>query len=72
MLAQATTTLDEQYVVSRDAMQSYRRLGLVDAGIIHVAQTYLVLTDDFPLTKYLESQGVEVINFNYIRTYNWK
>ena len=43
---------DEEYVPSVTAMQGYRRLGLTDAGIIHLAQgRYLVLSDDFPLSK---------------------
>lgn len=72
VLAQATTVLDEQYVASRDAMQGYRRFGLTDAGIMAIAGTYLVITDDLPLSNYLLSTGVDVINFNWIRSYNWK
>jgi predicted nucleic acid-binding protein len=72
VLATAITTLDEQYVRSNDAMQGYRKLGLTDAGIIHIARTYLILTDDFPLSGYLQSIGADVINFNWVRSYLWK
>jgi rRNA-processing protein FCF1 len=70
VLAEAITRLNEQYVPSNDAMQGYRRLGVTDAGIIHIAHTYLVLTDDFPLSNYLESRGIDVINFNHLRPYS--
>lgn len=70
-LTKAISALDEQYVVTNDAMQGYRRLGVTDAGIIHIAQKYLILTDDFPLSQYLQTRGVNVLNFNHIRLYNW-
>lgn len=71
VLATAISTLEEQYVISSDAMRGYHRLGVTDAGIIHIATTYLVLTDDFPLSNYITHIGGAVINFNWIRPYNW-
>ena len=45
-----------------------RKFGLTDAGITVIArEKYLVLTDDFPLSGYLEKQGIDVINFNHLR-----
>lgn len=74
IFAQSLTLLDEQYVRSRDiaATSAFQRFGITDAGIIHVAQgKYLTITDDFPLSQYLRSQGADVLNFNEIRPYNW-
>ena len=42
-------------------------IGITDAGILMLAsQNYLVLTDDLPLFNYLQSQSVDVINFNHL------
>jgi rRNA-processing protein FCF1 len=54
-------------------MSEFRRFGLTDAGIQHLAQAKrLVLTDDFRLSQYLGSIQIEVLNFNHIRTLNWR
>ncbi len=74
IFAQGLTLLDEQYVRSTEIATTsvFRRFGITDAGIIHVAQgKYLTITDDFPLSQYLRSQGADVLNFNEIRPYNW-
>lgn len=66
--------LEERYVPSIDAAQEYafEKFGLTDAGIAVLARTpFLVLTGDFPLYRYLDSQGVDVINFNQLRPYGW-
>lgn len=48
----------------------FAKFGLTDSGIASLAKdTYLVLTDDFKLSNYLQSQKVDVINFNHLRTY---
>ena len=68
------TLLEEENVASRDVatMQEFVRFGLTDTGIIRLARgRYLVLTDDFRLSQYLQSVGVDVVNFNHIRTANW-
>lgn len=66
--------LKEEYVTSKNASSSpeFIRFGVTDATILAVSQVpYLVLTDDFRLSQYLQSKGVDVINFNHIRTFNW-
>ena len=68
------TLLEEEYVASKDVadMQEFVRFGLTDTGIVHLTKgKYLVLTDDFPLSQYLQSAGVDVINFNHIRIAYW-
>ncbi|MGI9104680.1 MAG: PIN domain-containing protein [Pyrinomonadaceae bacterium] len=66
--------LDEHYMESSKISSTphFLKLGLTDSGILNLAQgQYLVLTDDFRLAGQLEKQGIDVINFNHIRTMNW-
>lgn len=66
--------LEEENVTGRDVaqMQEFVRFGLTDTGIIHLTRgRYLVLTDDFRLSQYLQNAGVDVVNFNHIRTAHW-
>ena len=68
------TLLEEENVASRDVAQTqeFVKFGLTDTGIIHLTKgKYLVLTDDFRLSQYLQSAGVDVVNFNHIRTTYW-
>ncbi|HEY0098091.1 MAG TPA: hypothetical protein VGB76_03955, partial [Pyrinomonadaceae bacterium] len=68
-------TLEEHYVATAklSATEHFPKLGLTDAGILNLAKDqYLVLSNDFKLVGYLSKQGVDAINFNYIRTLNWK
>ncbi|HEX8072717.1 MAG TPA: PIN domain-containing protein [Pyrinomonadaceae bacterium] len=72
--ADQLTVLEEHYITSMEVSSTpfFLKLGLTDAGILNLAQgQYLVLTDDFRLVGYLEKHGVDVINFNHIRTMNW-
>ena len=53
----------------RDYLNKY---GLTDTSIISDARKkFVVLTDDFPLSGYLNSAGVDAINFNHLRMVNW-
>lgn len=72
--AEQIATLQEHYIESAKVSSAphFLKLGLTDSGILNLAQgRYLVLTDDFPLAGRLEKQGIDVINFNHIRTMNW-
>jgi len=63
-------TIDETYVPSGDLIEDDRfsRFGLTDCAIMTlVKKRYLLLTDDFRLSKYFLSIGGDVINFNHIR-----
>lgn len=65
----------EEYQESKElaTMPSFFKFGLTDAGIIHVVQkNFLLITDDFPLSQFLSSQGVDVVNFNHLRILNWE
>ena len=69
------TILDEYYEASQEvalnpAMMKY---GLTDTAILlHARDRYLLLTDDFKLAGFFNSQKGAAVNFNHIRTVNWK
>ncbi len=72
--AEALQAYDEKYFASTDLAASpyFTKFGLTDSSIIAKAKgNYLVMTDDFRLSNYLQSQLVDVINFNHLRIYNW-
>ncbi len=65
--------LEEQQIASVDVAQTdeFLRFGLTDAAILQVARTgYLVLTDDFRLSNYMESNKLDVLNFTHLRAPN--
>jgi len=66
--------LEEHYIESRKVspLAHFKKFGLTDAGIIElVRERFLVLTDDLKLANYLQNVGVDVINFNNLRSMNW-
>jgi rRNA-processing protein FCF1 len=70
LFAQHIALLEEYYVESRQlsSVSQFPKLGLTDCGIMELSRNqYLVLTDDFRLAGHLDSQGIDVINFNHIR-----
>lgn len=72
--AEQIVEIEEHYKESGKvcALEHFRKFGLTDSGIIDlVKDKYLVLTDDFPLANYLQTVGIDVINFNHIRTLSW-
>lgn len=42
-------------------------LGLTDAGLSLLASSHVIVTMDFPLSNYLETKHLNVINFNHLR-----
>jgi rRNA-processing protein FCF1 len=78
-LAEVAGILEEHYIKSAAVagINSFTRFGLTDCGILELARSgthskgnrYLVLTDDLKLATYLQSSGVDVINFNHLRDY---
>jgi rRNA-processing protein FCF1 len=72
-LAAIIAVLSELQVPAEEAARdpAFPRFGLTDIAILQHASEgrYLVLTDDFRLSQYLASIGVEVINFNHLRMY---
>ncbi|MDX2232391.1 MAG: PIN domain-containing protein [Leptolyngbyaceae cyanobacterium bins.349] len=74
IFAKSISLLDEHYIDSCTISErpEFVRFGLTDCGILEAAQNqYLVLTDDLKLSVHLQSQGVDVVNFNNIRVLNW-
>lgn len=72
--ATTISVFNESFINSQIAAQNqgFIKFGLTDCGIAETAQSqYLVLTDDFKLYLYLQSQGIDAINFNHLRTYGW-
>lgn len=48
--------------------EHFPKLGITDSGILELApNSYLVLTDDFPLANRLAHMNVDVINYNHVR-----
>ena len=75
VFAEGVAKLNEFYLESKEVARtdSFTKFGLTDCGIATLAKNkYLVLTDDFKLTNYLENIGIDTINFNHIRPYGWK
>ncbi|MBD0320928.1 MAG: hypothetical protein ICV87_11380 [Gemmatimonadetes bacterium] len=53
------------------AEPAFPRFGIADAAVLHEAKgRYLVLTDDFRLSQYLQSEGVDVFNFHHLQFYD--
>ncbi|GAB4280177.1 MAG: PIN domain-containing protein [Oscillatoriaceae cyanobacterium] len=73
-LAEGITMLKEFYLPSENVVKvdKYIKFGLTDSGIIELSRDkYLVLTDDLRLATYLQSLGIDTVNFNHIRVYGW-
>jgi len=70
LFAKTITQLEEQYQSSEklSALPEFKKFGLTDCGILNLSQTpYLILTDDFRLSAYLQKQGVDAVNFTNLR-----
>jgi len=75
VFAEGVARLNESYLESTEVVRTdnFTKFGLTDCGIATLAKNkYLVLTDDFKLTNYLENIGIDTINFNHILPYGWK
>lgn len=75
VFSKIVTTLEEHYVPSVTAVSlaGFLRFGLTDIAIEELAlNRYLVLSDDLKLTIYLQTNGVDTINFNHLRAVNWQ
>lgn len=65
---------EEQYIAAALVCDDpgFNRFGLTDIAIHLVAkERFLVLTEDFALYNSLSKRGIDVINFNHIRTQQW-
>lgn len=71
LLARSIPAMRETHVAGEHLARGepFVKLGITDASIIEVAaEPYLVLTDDFRLYNFLATRGVDVLNFNNIRS----
>lgn len=74
VLGHLGSRLNELYLKSQEVVQldRFTKFGLTDCGILKICpKQYLVLTDDLKLAHYLQTQEVDVLNFNHIRVYGW-
>lgn len=70
----AIELISEEYTPGSEiaATNEFARFGITDAAIVrHAKSKYLVLTDDFRLSQYLQANGADALNFNHIRRLNW-
>lgn len=52
--------------------EDFLRFGLTDTAIAMIAPgRYLVLTDELALSGLLRKRGVDVVNFNHLRSLSW-
>jgi hypothetical protein len=68
------STLAERYLRSNKitASSQFVSCGLADASLVEVSRGRLLpLTDDLRLYVALQSEGIDAINFNHIREFNW-
>lgn len=74
IFAERVASLEEVFLPSRDIASlewPFVKYGLTDYGIAKISQNkYLVLTDDLRFTYYLNSQGIDTVNFNNLRSDN--
>jgi len=62
--------LTEEFVPSSKvcSLEHFNKFHLTDSGIIDVVKDkYLVLTDDFKLSSYMRTSGIDYINFDHLR-----
>jgi hypothetical protein len=61
--------ISEQWIpAAKIAKSDFMALGLTDAALAELATTHIILTLDFPLSNWLESRGLNVINFTHLRS----
>lgn len=74
LFARSVLSMKESYtpVAALSRNPAFVKFGITDASIRDIASGYLVLTDDFPLSNYLRSQSLDVLNFNNIRPLGYK
>ena len=69
-LARYTITIPEQHVATADVgrLPELTRFGVTDAALCELAKTHTIITAEYRLSGYLRSLGLDVINFNHLRT----
>lgn len=60
--------VSEQWIAAKEIIvEPMFHLGITDACLCRLAASHVILTIDFPLSNYLETRKLNVINFNYLR-----
>jgi hypothetical protein len=70
LLRDTIPVLEEHYVPANELVEedAFLIYGVADTSILKAAEhPYLVLTDDFKLSGYMSSQGMDVLNFHHIK-----
>jgi hypothetical protein len=66
--ARQVDLVEEEWISAQTIVQTPAIfLGLTDAALCALASTHVILTIDFPLSNYLESRKLNVVNFNHLR-----
>ena len=69
-LARYAVAVPEQHVATADVgrLPEFTRFGITDAALCELAKTHTIITAEYRLSGYLRSLGLDVINFNHLRT----
>ena len=62
---------EEKYIESEDLTKSHTflKFGLADSSIVEVSKgSYLIFTDERPLFGYLTNQGIDAVNFEWLKS----
>jgi hypothetical protein len=66
--ARQVDVVEEKWVSAQAIVQTPAIfLGLTDAALCALASTHVILTIDFPLSNFLESKKLNVVNFTHLR-----
>ncbi len=66
--ARQVSVVEEKWISAKTIVQTPAIfLGLTDAALCALASTHVILTIDFPLSNYLESRKLNVVNLNHLR-----
>jgi hypothetical protein len=62
---------EELLIPSYDVAQrpEFHYIGLTDSALAHVANQFLIVTDDARMVAELSKSGLDALNFNHLRGY---
>ena len=60
---------EEVFVEARvlGKLRSFHQFGITDSCLAHLAEKYVIVSIDFPLVGFIQSQGLSAINFTNLR-----
>ncbi len=74
LFATTISRLEETHYASQQLskLPEFQKFGLTDCSILNLSRNqYLVLTDDFRLSSYLQTKGIDAVNFTNLRPFIW-